>query len=302
MDKKVVIIGAGRVSYSLASALTKSGYNIISIHSRNINSARELAKKFRVNRFSNDLNNISKSARIFFLCVPDGQISVVASKLSKQNLNFKQSLFVHLSGAQNISVLDTLKRRHAKIASLHPMQTFPSKKIVNLNGLHTALETKDEVVFKLLLQISKDLHLIPFRVDSKNKSYYHLAGVYTSNFLAGNLYFANKLLSLNKIDGEKHFDILRSTISSTIKNIEKTGPANALSGPVERGDLQTIKNHISSLKKLRKKPLSNYLSTLLKNYLLQSLGLIELVKDKQGELDNSQIKIKEMLVQELNCL
>lgn len=302
MDKKVVIIGAGRVSFSLTSALTRSGYNIISIHSRNINSARELAKKFRVNRFSNDLNNISKSARLFFLCVPDGQISVVASELSKQNLNFKQSLFVHLSGAQNISVLDTLKRRHAKIASLHPMQTFPSKKIVNLNGVHTALETKDEVVFKLLLQISKDLHLIPFRVDSKNKSYYHLAGVYASNFLAGNLYFANKLLSLNKIDGEKHFDILRSTISSTIKNIEKTGPANALSGPIERGDLQTIKNHISSLKKLRKKPLSNYLSTLLKNYLLQSLGLIELVKDKQGELDNSQIKIKEMLVQELNCL
>ncbi|MEJ2194774.1 MAG: DUF2520 domain-containing protein [Ignavibacteriaceae bacterium] len=302
MDKKVVIIGAGRVSYSLASALSKSGYNIISIHSRDINSARELAKKFRVSQFSNGLNNISKSARIFFLSVPDGQISIVSSKLSKQNLNFKQSLFVHLSGAENISVLGTLKRRHAKISSLHPMQTFPSKKIVNLKGIHTALETNDEAAYKLLLQISKDLQLVPFRVDSKNKSYYHLAGVYVSNFLAGNLYIADKLLSLNKIEGEKHFDILHSTIISTIKNIEKVGPANALSGPVERGDLQTIKNHISSLKKLRKKPLSNYHSTILKNYLIQSLGLIDLVKDKKGGLDNSHRKIEEMLVQELNSL
>ena len=302
MKSNVAIIGAGRVSYSLTSALSKSGYNIVSIISRDINSAKALAKKFRINQFYDGVNNIPKSARIFFLCVPDGQIAIVASELSKLNLNFKQSFFVHLSGAVNISVLKTLKRKGAKIASLHPMQTFPSKKIVNLKGVHAALETDDETAYNLLLQISNDLQLISFRVDSKNKSYYHLAGVYASNFLAGNLYFSSKLLSLNKIEKDEYFNILQSTIYATLKNIEKVGPANALSGPVERGELQTIKNHISSLKKLKKNPSCNYFLTLLKNYLLQSLSLINLVEEKQGQLDSSHRKIREMLVQELNRL
>jgi predicted short-subunit dehydrogenase-like oxidoreductase (DUF2520 family) len=300
MKSNVAIIGAGRVSYSLASALSKSGYNIVSIVSRNIHSAKALAKKFRLNHFSNSLNSISKSASIFFLSVPDEQITLVASELSKLNLNFNQTLSIHLSGAENVSLLKTLKRKGAKIATLHPMQTFPSKKVVNLRGVHAALETDDESAYKSLLKISEELQLIPFRIDSKNKSYYHLAGVYSSNFLAGNLFIANQLLSLNKIERDKHFNILRSTIYSTLKNIEKVGPANALSGPVERGDLQTIKNHISSLKKMVKKSSSNYFSTLLKNYLLQSLSLLDLVEEKQGHLANSHRKIRELLVQELN--
>jgi predicted short-subunit dehydrogenase-like oxidoreductase (DUF2520 family) len=289
LNKNVVIIGAGRISYPLASALTKSEYNIVSIISKNINSSKALAKKIRIDNFSDDLNDISKSASIYFLTVPDGEIAAVASEISKLKLNFRQSLFIHLSGAENISVLKSLKRKKAKTASLHPMQTFPSKKIVSLKGVHAALETDNESTYKSLLKISKDLHLIPFRIESKNKSYYHLAGIYASNFLAGNLYLANQLLSLNKIDREKHFDILRSTINSTLKNIENVGPANALSGPVDRGDIQTIKNHISSLKKIVKKSSSNYFSTLLKNYLL-------------GHLANSHRKIKELLVQELNAL
>ncbi len=302
MNKYVVIIGAGRISYSLVSALSKSGYNVVSIVSRNINSAKALAKKLKIDHFSDDLIDIPESARIFFLTIPDGKIAKVASDLSYQKLKFKQSLFIHLSGAENISILKPLKGKGAKIASLHPMQTFPSKKIVNLKDVHAALETDNEPTYKLLQKVSEDLQLIPFRIESKNKLYYHLAGVYASNFLAGNLYSANQLLSLNKIKSDKHFDILSLTIYSTLKNIEKVGPANALSGPIDRGDIQTIKNHISSLKKIVKKSSSNYFSNLLKNYLLQSLNLIDVVKEKQGHLTNSQTKIKELLVQELSNL
>ena len=286
----------------MASALSKSGYNIVSMVSRDIDSAKSLAKKFQIKNYSNDLSSIPKSTRIFFLSVPDGEITEVVFGLSKLKMNFGQSIFIHLSGSENISALKSLKGKGAKIASLHPMQTFPSKNIVNLNGVYAALEADNESTYNLLLKISKDLHLIPFRINSKDKSYYHLAGVYASNFLASNLYTANHLLSLNKIDKEKHFDILRSTINSTLKNIEKVGPANALSGPVDRGDIKTVKNHISSLKKNVKKSSSNYFSTLLKNYLLQSLSLLDLVEEKQGQLSNSHRKIKDLLVQELNAL
>ena len=97
------------------------------------------------------------------------------------------------------------------------------------------------------------------------------------------------------------FDILNSTINTTLKNIRKNGADNALSGPVDRGDIKTIKKHITALKKLSgKKTGSNYFNLLLNNYLEQSLNLLNLVKEKQDSLNKKHIEIGKLLVQELN--
>jgi len=111
---------------------------------------------------------------------------------------------------------------------------------------------------------------------------------------------AAKLLSLNNIDEQKYFDILNSTIHSTLQNIKTVGPAKALSGPVDRGDIKTIRKHISSLKNKYKNSKGNYFSSLLKNYIVQSLNLINLVEEKHGELNKSHQNIRKLLVRELN--
>lgn len=299
MSKKIAIIGAGKISYSLTPALLKAGYNVDTIISKHSDSARALAGKFGIKKYSDNINLISKLANVFFLTVPDSEIEKTANQLSKLILNFKQSMFVHLSGAENINVLKPLKIKGSKTASIHLMQTFPSKKVVQLKNVHAAIETDDESSYKYLLQLSNKLNLIPFRIDSKYKSYYHLAGVFASNFLTGNLYYSKKLLSLNNIEQDKFFNILSSTINSTLRNIKNVGPANALSGPVDRGDVKTIKSHLSSLKKLNNKFSSNSGSMLLKNYIIQSMLLLNLVEEKHGQLNKSHRVIKELMVQEL---
>jgi len=300
MKTKIAIIGAGRIAYSLTSALLKEGYIVDAIISRKINSAKALAEKFGVKKYSDDLHILDKSVKVFFLSVPDSEIRSVAVKLSKCRLDFRNSLFVHLSGAENISLLNVLKKKGSVVASLHLMQTFPSKKVVSLKEIQAAIETDDESVRRFLTLFSLSLNMIPFNIDSTSKVYYHLAGVFASNFLAGNLFNAQKFLSLNNIDEQKYFDILSSTIQSTLKNIRTIGPAKALSGPVDRGDIKTIRKHISSLKRKSKNSKGNYFSSLLKNYIIQSVNLIDLVEEKHGELNKSHQDIKKLLVHELN--
>lgn len=299
MKTIIALIGAGRISYSLTSALLKGGYNVDTIISKHSDSARVLAGKFGIKNHSDDLRYISQKVKVFFLAVPDSEIEKTANQLSKLNLNFKQSMFIHLSGAENINVLKPLKIKGSKTASIHLMQTFPSKKVVQLKNVHVAIETDDDSFYKYLLQLSNKLNLIPFRIDSKNKSYYHLAGVFASNFLTGNLHYSKELLSLNNIEQDKFFNILSSTINSTLRNIKNVGPANALSGPVDRGDVKTIKNHLSSLKNLNNKLSGNSGSMLLKNYIVQSMLLINLAEKKHGQLSRSHRVIKELLVREL---
>lgn len=298
MKYKIAIIGAGRIAYSLTSALLKEGYIVDAIISRKNNSAKALAGRFGIKKYSDDISVISKSVNVFFLTIPDSEIKKTAVQISKLKLKFSTAFFIHFSGAEDISVLNPLKLKGGKTGSLHLMQTFPSMKIVNIKNVNSAIETNDDSVYKFLQQLCRSLQLIPFRIDSRDKAYYHLAGIFASNFLAGNLFNAQKLLSLNNIDEQKYFDILSSTINSTLQNIKTVGPAKALSGPVDRGDIKTIRKHISSLK--NKNLNDNYFSLLFKNYIIQSLNLINLVEEKYGELNKSHQNIRKLLVQELN--
>ena len=301
MKQKIVIIGAGKVAHSLVPALIKGGYSIETIHSRELTSAKKLAQKYSLKHFTNSLQKIPRETKIFLLSVPDSEIKITAEKLSSLNFEFKKSYFIHFSGVESISVLNSLGKKGAATGSLHLMQTFPTKRVTKLNGVHAAIESDDERSYKLFMKISKDLQLKTFRIRSEDKVNYHLAGVFASNFFAGNLYNSEELLSSCGIDKKDPFRILKSTIFTTLKNAKKYGAANALSGPIDRGDFKTILKHISALKKLKKKQdKKNKASNLFISYLVQSLLLLNLVEKKNGYLTDKHLKIKKILVEELS--
>ena len=298
MKFKIVIIGAGKIAFSLSSVLINSKQYVVSVVSQDIKSAEALAKKFNVAHFTNDLKDIPGNANLFLLTVPDSEISKTAVHLSKLKLNFSNSVFIHFSGAENISVLDSLKSKGGRTASIHLMQTFPSKKIVKLQGVYSAIETDEDDLFQLLKKFCEILGFVPFRIRSQLKPYYHLAGVFASNFMAGTMFIAKKFLEMNDIPPEYFFDLMTATVYTTLDNIKKIGPSKALSGPVDRGDLKTIKKHIQAIKML--KPAGKLDPVLiLRNYLAQSLNLVDVVQEKQTRLKESHLAIKKYLVQEL---
>ena len=296
--KNIAVIGAGKISYSLVNAIQKSKYNISIIVSQHLNSAKKLAHKFDIKKYSDHPNDIPSNCSLLLLAVPDNQIKIVAENLSGLKLNFKNSLFVHLSGAHDISLLNALKNKKAKAASFHIMQTFPSKKIVPIKNCYAAIEANNKSVEKYLFEVSKDLNLHPFKIKSGEKAYYHLAGVYATNFLVGNTFSAENIFKSNSKEEIKFFEIAQPIIKSTLNNISKNNSANSLSGPADRGDYKTILKHISALKK-RKALIEDNINLQLLNYISQSLILLQAAEKKYGELNEGHLKIKELLIEEL---
>jgi predicted short-subunit dehydrogenase-like oxidoreductase (DUF2520 family) len=291
----IIIIGAGKVAWSLAPSLLDAGYKIKTIISRDKKTAAELAHKFKIREYSDNSRILKIKKGIFILAVPDSAIKPVAEKLCESEIGFDKSLFIHLSGTNDITILSSLKTKKAYTASFHILQTFPSRKRRRIKNCYSAIETESEEAFAYLLKLSTRLQLNPFRINSVDKIIYHLAGVYASNFINSVLFQSRKLFELLNLREYSFNDLFAPLFISTIKNIAESGPAEALSGPVERGDYETVINHIREIRKLSCKNMD-----ILQSYLSLSLWLINAAEEKSGSLNSGQVEIKKLLTGELN--
>jgi predicted short-subunit dehydrogenase-like oxidoreductase (DUF2520 family) len=290
---KIAIIGAGKLAFSLTSALKKSDYDIQCVVSRKLSSAKSLSNKFSIPQYSNSLKKIPAEVNVFFLTVPDGEIKDVADALSKQKSDFKNCICIHFSGVENISALKSLQRKGCSTGSLHIIRPFPSKDIVDIRNSPASIETESRQAKAFLLQMCRQLKLKPHFISSEAKVFHHIAAVHSSNFLVGNLFNAFSLIS-SKNNLPKN--ILRKTTQSALDNVFKLSPAKALSGPIDRGDIYTIRKHLDALEAEIRKSKSNHLKLLRKNYIVQSLSLLEVVKAKYGRLSEEHLEIRRLLL------
>lgn len=298
---KILFIGAGKIAASLIHHLLKSGYNVKGIISRTGKPASDYSLRFKLINHSNNFNSITSAYKIFFLTVPDDQIVKTAGKLSKLKLDFKNSLFIHVSGSENLSSLNSLKKKGAATATFHIMQTFPSQKISKMSGSYSAVETTSREAERFLRKIAVDLNVVSFSLNEGKKTAYHLAGVFAANFLTGNIFITKKIMEEAGIKSIASYDVMKPIIQSTLMNIQKLGPEESLSGPINRGDVKTIKNHIKILKIILQKNKNNNLGKiLLAGYLIQSLNLLEIVLKKEKKPGINHLTIKHLLTKEIN--
>lgn len=291
-NQNISIIGAGKISFSIANLFVQNKMKILSVISRSKKSADELASIFRINVSSNDYNDLDKTTNIFILAVPDNEIENAAEHLAKQNINFKESLFIHLSGAQDISLLKALKEKGGAIASIHFMQTFPTKEIIELRNEYVAIETEEDEIFNFLFDLSIRFNLKPLKINSSEKTLYHLSGVFACNFLLSDLYLAEityKDLSIS--ENIPMFRYMENIIANTLKNVKENGAANSISGPIVRGDLDTIKKHIEVMKNSEYKK-----AGIMDMYIVQSEMLLKILEQKNEGLTESQKNIRDYLI------
>jgi len=285
----ISIIGAGKVAWSLTKALAEADYEIGTIISRSIHSAKALAKRFENCRFSAEYPDALNSGLIF-ISVNDEQISSVAESVAALNKDLSSVTFIHLSGSQNIEVLKPLKNKGGSTASLHIMQTFPSKRPVEIRGCFSAVETENEAAAKMLSGLAENLGLKPFRISSEGKVFYHLMGVFASNMLVSNYSDADNLFAMTWNKDINAKELLKPIMQKTLDNLLAKGTVASLSGPVERGDEQTIKNHIDALK-------DNKITRL--NYISGSLNLLEISFKKGSIVREKYETIQKYLINEL---
>jgi predicted short-subunit dehydrogenase-like oxidoreductase (DUF2520 family) len=248
MKPSFAVIGCGRVGTALAKYLTRSGYVAAGLASRSPSSAKRLAELTGAPEFGNMLSEASEKAGIVFITTPDGAIKSACDGISGKKGFKSGSVVLHCSGALSSEELISAKTCGAYIGSMHPLQSFASTQyeLNPFSGIVTSVEGDAEAV-DAAKNIAEDLGSYSVTIKTEAKMLYHASAVVASNYLVTLLDLSLELIRQAGVTDEDAFRGLKPLIDGTLSNIGKMGVRNALTGPIARGDIQTIENHLSEI-------------------------------------------------------
>lgn len=246
----VSIVGAGRLGTALAVALSNKSYSIRSLVARTVASARKAAKlldplddTIQVLAAKN-LGSL-RPADLFLITTPDDQIAHVASELAKLETKGKPTA-LHTSGALSADVLAPLRKRGWSTGSIHPLISV-SGSTTPLDGAFWSVEG-DTTALRVGKTIVRDLGGKSFSIRSEDKPLYHAAAVMSAGNVVALFDVALEMLVQCGLSRKTARSILLPLLASTVHNLETKDTPAALTGTFARGDIETVKRHLKSLK------------------------------------------------------
>ena len=244
---QVSILGTGAVGSSLASAFHEKGILIRGLFNRTLARAERLSQFTGANKTALFPGSTGCLGQICFICVPDDAITGVAQKLSELEGKFTNISFVHTSGSTPASALKPLQAKGAEVASFHPLQTFEGPAQSNVFRNSYISIQGDEWLANELQKLAELLEARPLVVNETQKASLHLAAVMASNYLVALMEASRKSLHLDMPDTDV-IDIMQPLISKTWDNITRKGVDASLTGPIDRGDANTVVRHLAKLR------------------------------------------------------
>ena len=219
-----------------------------------------------------------------FLAVPDGAVASVAAKLAAAGPAIPASVaFIHLSGALELGALESLSDRHP-VGSFHPLQSFPELRPPDaFEGIVFAVDATTVSLRRRLNALARDLGAKPRRVDGSNRALYHAAAVFASNYVVALLGEAVRLLQQSGWSEREATAALVRLSEGVLLSISRRGPTAALTGPIRRGDVETVQRHLAVLAELDSG--SGSRSVVSGTDLYRMLGLIALEIAKEAGLE-----------------
>ncbi len=205
-DRSIAVVGAGRLGGVLARALRDAGLAVIGPLRR---------------------DDVMPAADIALLCVPDAAIPE-AAELARPHA----SLIGHVSGATGLDDVDF---------SIHPLQTFTGSEQPSIfHGVGTAIAGRTPGALAMAEQLTRALGARPFRIDDAHRAGYHASASIASNLLLAVLDAAERVAGSAGIDPAEARTILAPLVRQTVANWAERGASAALTGPISRGDEETV--------------------------------------------------------------
>jgi predicted short-subunit dehydrogenase-like oxidoreductase (DUF2520 family) len=243
----LTVIGVGRLGGAIALALSRNGYTISQLVTRNAGQANQIAdlieprpKVLTLEHFDGILSDV------IFICTQDSEIApigeILAEKLEQMPLVF------HTSGALSSDVLSPLQKLGCEVASFHPLVSVsdPIEGAASFADAYFCLEGDKEAVF-VGKQIVETLGGKPFSIETRFKPLYHASAVMACGHLVTLISAAVEMFSCCGIAPERAQEILLPLIQSTINNLQRQSPAQALTGTFARTDLASLEAHLRAL-------------------------------------------------------
>lgn len=244
--ESLAIVGAGNVGFSLGRAFAAAGFRIEWVASRSAAAARELAETLG-SRVIAGADRDRPQVDVVYVCVPDDAIESVAADLAARG-DWSGCVAAHVSGALASSVLEPLSQKGAAVLSFHPMMTIHRETpAAAFGGVRVNLEGTAEGIAAgrtLGRAIGADPHVI----DAKTKTAIHIAATFVSNYLVTLVTLASEILSRAGVGRAEFEPLLRPLAEATLGNVNFGRPGDALTGPISRGDAQTLERHLRRIK------------------------------------------------------
>lgn len=237
MANNVTIIGAGNLGSSLAHALSHSAYS-------------ENHKTTLIGRDLTQQRVSAAEAKIVLITVQDNHIEAVCDHIAPV-LN-AGTVVAHCSGAIGTEVLASAQAKGCGTASAHPLNTFPSVEAGTAllsdpeHQSHCFVSGTPESV-KPVARLFSDLGFVVSELDATKKAAYHTACVFACNYLTALVESSLLTAESAGLNRQQFWQAIQPLMLTTMNNISTQGTVNSLSGPLARGDIQTIKRHMTAL-------------------------------------------------------
>jgi len=157
------------------------------------------------------------------------------------------SAFVHCSGALGLGVLSPLRVQHA-VGSFHPLQSFPKPRAPEaFRGSLVGIDASAAPLRRRLERLARDLGAKPRGIAEMERVIYHAAAVFASNYLVA---LAGLAVELLQTIGWSEGDAIAGLVplmEGALEEVARRGPARALTGPIRRGDVETVTRHLEGL-------------------------------------------------------
>jgi predicted short-subunit dehydrogenase-like oxidoreductase (DUF2520 family) len=246
---RIAIVGAGNLASALAVSLDRAGYRIEAVivgsRSSSLTKARRLAKQVNA-RSVVDWSRFR--ADVVWFCVPDSEIAR-AARSGADKIDWSGKVALHSSGALSSDELAVLRKRGARVASIHPMMTFVRGCRPPFAAVPFAIEG-DPAAVRVARRIVGDLGGVSHAIRKSDKAAYHAWGTFASPLFTALLATSESVALLAGVKRKAARRRMIPILLQTLANYATSDAEGAFSGPIVRGDLETVQRHLRVLRKI----------------------------------------------------